>query len=116
MDEDGYFFYRGRSDDVISSASYRIDPAEVEAVIMKHPEVAEAVAVGKPDPQRVEIVKAFVVLKPDYKPSDDLAKDIQNLVRDRYSRHLYPRETEFVSELPKTESGKIMRRELRKKV
>lgn len=116
MDVDGYFFFKGRNDDVISSAGYRIGPAEVEGIIMKHPTVAEVAAVGKLDQQRREIVKAFVVLKSGHKPSDGLAKEIQNLVRDRYSRHLYPREIEFVSELPKTESGKIMRRELRKRV
>ncbi len=114
-DSDGYFFYRGRNDDVISSAGYRIGPAEVEAAVMKHPSVAEVAAVGKADPLRVEIVKAFVVLKDGYKPSEDLAKEIQALVKTQYSAHLYPREIEFLPELPKTESGKIMRRELRKR-
>lgn len=114
VDEDGYFFYKGRSDDVISSAGYRIGPAEVESALMKHPAVAEAAAIGKPDPLRVEIVKAFLVLKDGYKPSPELAKEIQNLVRN-YSAHLYPREIEFLDALPKTESGKIMRRELRKR-
>jgi len=115
MDGDGYFFYKGRDDDVISSGGYRIGPAEVEAAVMKHPAVAEVAAVGKPDPLRVEIVKTFVVLKSGYKPSEDLAREIQDLVRNSYGAHLYPREVEFASELPKTESGKIMRRELRKR-
>lgn len=115
MDSDGYLFYKGRDDDVISSAGYRIGPAEVESAVMKHPAVAEVAAVGKPDPLRVEIVKAFVVLKGGYKPSEDLTKEIQDLVRNSYAAHLYPREIEYVSELPKTESGKIMRRELRKR-
>lgn len=115
MDNDGYFFYRGRNDDVISSGGYRIGPAEVESAVMKHPAVAEVAAVGKPDPLRVEIVKAFVVLREGYMPSEELVKEIQDLVRNSYSAHVYPREIEFVSELPKTESGKIMRRELRKR-
>jgi len=113
IDEDGYFFYRGRNDDVISSSGYRIGPAEVEAAIMKHPAVAEVAAVGKPDQLRTEIVVAFVVLKAGYAPSPDLAGEIQKQVKGSYAAHIYPREIEFVSELPKTESGKIMRRELR---
>ncbi len=115
VDEDGYFFYRGRNDDVISSSGYRIGPAEVEAAVMKHPSVAEVAAVGKPDPLRTEIVYAFVVLKAGYEPSPELAEEIQKQVKGSYAAHIYPREIEFVSELPKTESGKIMRRELRKR-
>lgn len=115
IDSDGYFFYKGRNDDVISSAGYRIGPAEVEAAIMKHPAVAEVAAVGKPDPLRVEIVKAFIVLKAGYSASEELAKEIQDMVRNAYAAHLYPREIEFAQSLPKTESGKIMRRELRKR-
>ena len=115
LDEDGYYFYKGRNDDVISSGGHRIGPAEVEAAIMKHPAVAEVAAVGKPDPLRVEIVKAFIVLKAGHTGSEELAKEIQLMVRNSYSAHLYPREVEFVTDLPKTESGKIMRRELRKR-
>jgi acetyl-CoA synthetase len=115
VDKDGYFFYMGRNDDVISSSGYRIGPAEVEAAIMKHPSVAEVAAVGKPDPLRVEIVYAFVVLKAGHKPSPELAEEIQKQVKNSYAAHIYPREIEFVSALPKTESGKIMRRELRKR-
>lgn len=114
VDEDGYFFYRGRDDDVISSSGYRIGPAEVEAAVMKHPSIAEVAAVGKPDPLRTEIVMAFVVLKTGFEPSPELAEEIQIQVKSAYAAHIYPREIEFVSELPKTVSGKIMRRELRK--
>jgi len=114
-DEEGYFFYRGRNDDVISSSGYRIGPAEVEAAVMKHPSVAEVAAVGKPDPMRTEIVVAFVVLKAGYEPSPRLVEEIQKQVKGAYAAHIYPREIEFVSELPKTESGKILRRELRKR-
>lgn len=115
VDKDGYFFYRGRNDDVIKSSGYRIGPAEVEAAVAKHPAVAEAAVVGKPDPEKVEIVKAYVVLKPEYEPSDALAKEIQSMVKNRYAAHLYPREIEFMTQLPKTESGKIMRRVLRQR-
>lgn len=115
VDNDGYFFYMGRNDDVISSSGYRIGPAEVEAAVMKHPSVAEVAAVGKPDPLRTEIVMAFVVLKSGYEPSTELAEEIQKQVKGSYAAHIYPREVEFVSELPKTESGKIKRRELRKR-
>ncbi len=114
-DEDGYYFFKGREDDVISSAGFRIGPAEVEGTLLEHPGVAEAAVVGKSDPQRGELIKAFIVLKAGFEPSSDLAKELQNLVRDRYSKHAYPREIEFLRELPKTESGKIMRRELRQR-
>jgi len=115
MDKDDYFFYMGRNDDVISSSGYRIGPAEVEGAVMKHSAVAEVAAVGKPDPLRTENVVAFVVLKSGYEPSAELAEEIQKQVKSSYAAHIYPREIEFVSELPKTESGKIMRRELRKR-
>ncbi len=114
-DEEGYFFFKGRHDDIIMSAGYRIGPAEVESAVMEHPSVAEVAAVGKPDPQKLEIVKAFIVLKPGFEPSEELAREIQNMVRDRFSKHAYPREIEFLPELPRTESGKVMRRELRKR-
>ncbi|MFC1924362.1 acyl-CoA synthetase [Chloroflexota bacterium] len=115
MDDDGYFFYMGRDDDIISSSGYRIGPAEVEGAVMKHPSVAEVAAVGKPDPLRTENVVVFVVLKSGHEPSAELAEEIQKQVKSSYAAHIYPREVEFVSELPKTESGKIMRRELRKR-
>jgi acetyl-CoA synthetase len=114
-DADGYVFFLGRDDDVISSAGYRIGPVEIEDSLLRHPAVANAAAVGKPDPLRGEIVKAFVVLKPGYSPSPELAEDIQTRVKTRLSAHEYPREIEFVAELPLTTSGKIIRRELREK-
>lgn len=115
-DEEGYFYFKGRSDDLMSLSGYRVGPAEVEDSIMKHPAVSEAAAVGKPDAVRGEIVKAFVVLKEGVHSSDHLAREIQESVKQKLSKHCFPREVEFVSELPKTASGKIMRRELRKKL
>ncbi len=114
-DEEGYLFYKGRADDIISTSGYRVGPGEVESALIRHPSVAEAAVIGKPDPKRVELIKAFVVLKPSFKPSDELAKELREFVRDRYSKHAYPREIEFLPALPKTESSKIMRRELRKR-
>ncbi|WP_395858262.1 acyl-CoA synthetase [Desulfofundulus sp. TPOSR] len=112
-DEDGYFYFVGRHDDVISSAGYRIGPFEVESCIMEHPAVAECAVIGKPDALRGEIVKAFVVLCSGYRASDELATEIINFVRTKLSKHNYPREIEFVGELPKTSTGKIQRRILR---
>ncbi|HXZ02939.1 MAG TPA: AMP-binding protein [Stellaceae bacterium] len=115
QDADGHFFFVGRSDDVITSAGYRIGPFDVESVIMEHPAVAEVAVVGKPDPERTEIVKAFVVLRPGQRPSDTLAGELQTLVRTRLSLHAYPREVEFLPELPKTPSGKVQRFLLRQR-
>jgi acetyl-CoA synthetase len=114
-DSDGYVFFLGRDDDVISSAGYRIGPVEIEDSLLRHPAVANAAAVGKPDSLRGEIVKAFIVLKPGVAPSPDLGQDIQAQVKTRLSAHEYPREIEFVAELPLTTSGKIIRRLLREK-
>jgi len=114
-DSDGYVFFLGRDDDVISSAGYRIGPVEIEDSLLRHPAVANAAAVGKPDFLRGEIVKAFIVLKPGFAPSPDLAQDIQSQVKTRLSAHEYPREIEFAAELPLTTSGKIIRRLLREK-
>jgi acetyl-CoA synthetase len=114
-DNDGYVFFLGRDDDVISSAGYRIGPVEIEDSLLRHPAVANAAAVGKPDFLRGEIVKAFIVLKPGFAPSPHLAKDIQSQVKTRLSAHEYPREIEFAAELPLTTSGKIIRRLLREK-
>jgi acetyl-CoA synthetase len=114
-DSDGYVFFQGRDDDVISSAGYRIGPAEIEDVLLRHPAVANAAAVGKPDSLRGEVVKAFIVLKPGFAPSPELAKEIQAQVRTRLSGHEYPREIEFVAEMPLTTSGKIIRRLLRER-
>jgi acetyl-CoA synthetase len=112
-DGDGYVFFLGRDDDVISSAGYRIGPNEIEDGLLRHPAVANAAAVGKPDALRGEIVKAFIVLKPGFEPSPDLARDIQAHVKTRLSAHEYPREIEFAKDLPLTTSGKIIRRILR---
>ena len=112
-DEDGYLFYEGRADDIISSAGYRIGPMEVESALLEHPAVQESAAVGKPDPERGEIVKAFVVLKPDRPGSPQLAAELQEHVKRSTAPYKYPREIEFVAELPKNASGKLLRRVLR---
>ena len=105
-DEDGYFWFEGRADDVILSSGYRIGPFEVESSLGEHPAVAEAAVVPKPHPERGNIVKAYVVLAGDYDPSDDLADEIQSHVREELSAHEYPREVTFVDDLPKTVTGK----------
>ncbi len=109
QDEDGHFSFVGRNDDIITSAGYRIGPFDEESVVMEHPSVAEVAVVGKPDPQRTEIVKAVIVLKSGVEGTDDLKTEIQQMVRARLSTHAYPREVEFVAALPKTPSGKIQR-------
>jgi len=114
-DEDGYLWFVGRADDVITSSAYRIGPFEVESAIVEHVAVAEAAVVGKPDRLRGEIVKAFIALKPGFEPSEDLARDIREHVKRVTAPYKYPREIEFVSELPKTVSGKIRRVELRQR-
>ena len=114
-DEDGYFWFLGRGDDLIISASYRIGPFEVESALMEHPAVAEAAVVAKPDPVRGQIVKAFVTLTSGTSPSDQLAKALQAHVREVTAPYKYPREIEFVADLPKTVSGKILRNELRRR-
>ena len=113
MDEDGYFTFVGRDDDVISSSGFRIGPGEIEDCLIRHPAVALAAAVGKPDPLRTEIVKAFIVLKKDYAPSDALAAEIQTFVKERIAPYKYPRWVEFREDLPKTATGKIQRFKLR---
>lgn len=112
-DEDGYLWFVGRADDVIISAGYRIGPFEVESAIIEHPAVAESAVVASPDPVRGDIVKAFVILAPDYVASDELVVSIQDHVRSTTAPYKYPRSVEFVTELPKTVSGKIRRVELR---
>lgn len=114
-DEDGYFWFVGRADDVIKSSGYRIGPFEVESTLIEHPAVAEAAVIGVPDPIRGQIVKAFVVLTPGYTPSDTLIKELQEHVKNNTAPYKYPRQIEFVSELPKTISGKIRRVELRER-
>jgi acetyl-CoA synthetase len=113
LDDDGYVHFVGRDDDVITSAGYRIGPGEIEDCLIRHPAVALAAAVGKPDPVRTEIVKAFVVLKEGYGASDALAGDIQTFVKARLSAHEYPREIAFRTNLPLTTTGKVIRRLLR---
>ena len=113
IDADGYYHFVGRDDDVITSSGYRIGPGEIEDCLISHPAVAIAAAIGKPDALRTEIVKAFIVLKPGVVASDALRDDIQAHVRTRLSAHEYPREIDFVSELPLTTTGKIIRRLLR---
>jgi acetyl-CoA synthetase len=114
-DEDGYYWYEGRADDVIISAGYRIGPFEVESACLEHPAVGEAAAVAKPDERRGMIVKAFVVLAAGHDASDELAEEIKGFVRDHLSAYAYPREIEFVPDLPKTLTGKIRRIELRQR-
>jgi acyl-coenzyme A synthetase/AMP-(fatty) acid ligase len=115
VDEDGYFWFVGRADDVITSAAYRIGPFEVESALVEHPAVAEAAVVGKPDPLRGQIVKAYVVLTPGHEGSDGLVAELQEHCRTVTAAYKYPREVEFTAELPKTISGKIRRVELRER-
>ncbi len=109
LNADGSISFVGRSDDVITTSGYRIGPFDVESALIEHPAVIEAAVIGKPDPERTELVKAFVVLGAQYLPSPQLAEELQQYVRKRLSAHAYPREVEFVFELPKTPSGKIQR-------
>jgi acetyl-CoA synthetase len=112
-DEDGYYWYEGRADDVIISAGYRIGPFEVESACLEHPAVAEAAVVASPDERRGNVVKAFVVLASGYEPSEALGEELKAFVRDHLSAYAYPRRIEFVTDLPKTLTGKIRRIELR---
>ena len=112
-DEDGFLWFVGRKDDVISSAGYRIGPGEIEDSLLRHPAVLQAAVIGKPDELRGQIVKAFVVLASHQKASDELAKEIQQSVRERLSAHEYPREIAFVDSLPMTTTGKVRRMDLR---
>lgn len=113
QDADGYFWYKGRDDDLISSGGYRIGPTDIEDTLLKHPAVLMAAVIGKPDPVRGEIVKAFIVLRPGFEPSHYRALEIQGFVQDRLAHYPYPREVAFVSELPLTATGKIRRKALR---
>ncbi|MGI6125571.1 MAG: AMP-binding protein, partial [Planifilum sp.] len=113
MDEDGYFWFEGRADDIIISSGYTIGPFEVEDALVKHPSVRECAVVASPDPVRGAIVKAFVVLKRPEEASEQLVKELQEHVKRVTAPYKYPREIEFVSDLPKTTSGKIRRVELR---
>lgn len=112
-DEDGYLWFVGREDDLITSAGYRIGPGEIEDCLIKHPAISMAAVVGRPDEVRTEIVKAFIVLQTDVDADDSLKNDIKDFVRKRLAAHEYPREIEFVDALPMTATGKIIRKELR---
>jgi acetyl-CoA synthetase len=114
-DKDGYFWFVGRSDDVINTAGERVGPFEVESALVTHPAVVEAGVIGKPDPIRGQIIKAFVVVKPGEEQHDELKNEIQAHVKKHLAGHAYPREIEFIDKLPKTRSGKIMRRILKSK-
>jgi acetyl-CoA synthetase/medium-chain acyl-CoA synthetase len=114
-DEDGYFWFVGRADDIILTSGYRIGPFEVESVLIEHPAVKESAVVASPDEVRGEVVKAFVVLTRGFSPSDALAKELQGFVKRHAAPYKYPRKIEFVDELPKTISGKIKRKELKKR-
>ena len=114
-DQDGYFYFLGRDDDVITSAGYRIGPGEIEDTLSKHMAVAMAAAVGVADPERTQIVKAFIVLRPGFEGTPALAREIRKFVKEKLAAHEYPREVAFVDSLPMTTTGKIMRRELRER-
>ena len=109
LNPDGSISFVGRSDDVITTSGYRVGPFDVESALIEHPAVVEAAAIGKPDPERTELVKAFVVLSTQYRASPELAEELRLHVRQRLAAHAYPREIEFVSDLPKTPSGKLQR-------
>jgi acetyl-CoA synthetase len=115
MDEEGYFWFQGRIDDVIKTSGERVGPFEVESALVEHPAVAEAGVIGKPDPVRGQIIKAFVALRPGHTPSEELKKEIMDFVKTHLAAHAKPREIEFMEKLPKTRSGKIMRRVLKAK-
>jgi acetyl-CoA synthetase len=116
-DEDGYYWFVGRKDDIIKSSGYRIGPFEVESAVMTHPAVVECAITGVPDEIRGQVIKATIVLAPQYKEkaSDELKRDIQEHVKKVTAPYKYPRIIEFVNELPKTISGKIRRVEIREK-
>jgi len=114
-DNEGYFWFMGRADDIILTSGYRIGPFEIESVLIEHPAVKESAVTASPDEVRGEVVKAFIVLMEGYPPSEALIRDIQEFVKTRTAPYKYPRKIEFVRELPKTISGKIKRKELRQK-
>jgi acetyl-CoA synthetase len=113
IDAEGYFWFVGRDDDVINTGGHLVGPFEIESALLEHPAVAESAAVAKPDPINMEVVKVFVTLKPGWSPSDDLELEIMNTIRKRLSPLAMPQEIAFVDSLPKTRSGKIVRRVLR---
>ncbi|MEC2054758.1 acetate--CoA ligase [Peribacillus psychrosaccharolyticus] len=113
MDEEGYFWFQGRVDDVIMTSGERVGPFEVESKLVEHPAIAEAGVIGKPDPVRGEIIKAFIALRDGYEPTEELIEEIRQFVKQGLAAHAAPREIEFRDKLPKTRSGKIMRRVLK---
>ncbi len=113
QDEDGYFWYVSREDDVITTAGYRVGPSEIEHTLMKHPAVAMSAVVGIPDPIRTESIKAWIVLRPGFAPDEALAREIQDFVKVQLAAHEYPRFVQFTDTLPMTATGKVLRRELR---
>jgi acetyl-CoA synthetase len=115
IDADGYFWFMGRDDDVINTGGHLVGPFEIESALLEHEAVAESAAIAKPDPQMMEVVKAFVTLKPGFEPSRKIEMEIMNFIRKRLSPLAMPQEIEFTDKLPKTRSGKIMRRMLRAK-
>jgi acetyl-CoA synthetase len=112
-DEDGFFWFVGRADDVINTSGHRVGPFEVESALVEHPAIAEAGVIGKPDKERGEIIKAFIVLNNGVSANDELMEDIKNFTKRQLAAHAYPREIEVKPSLPKTRSGKIMRRLLK---
>ncbi|MGC9069115.1 MAG: acyl-CoA synthetase, partial [Thermoprotei archaeon] len=114
FDEEGYWWFVGRADDVIKTSDYRVGPTEIESILIQHPAIAEIAVVASPHPEKYQVVKAFIVLKPGYEPSRELALDIFRHAKRSLSYYKVPRIIEFVNDLPKTISGKILRRELRK--
>ena len=115
MDEEGYFWFHGRADDVITSSGYRIGPSEIEDALIKHEAVQMAAAIGVPDPVRTEIIKAFIILLDGHNGTEQLKEELQMFVRQKLAKHEVPREIEFVTSLPMTTTGKIMRKELRQR-
>jgi acetyl-CoA synthetase len=113
MDEDGYFWFVGRADDIIKTSGYRVGPFEVESALIEHPAVLECAITGVPDPVRGQVIKATIVLTKEYKASEELKKELQDHVKKVTAPYKYPRVVEFVPELPKTISGKIRRVEIR---
>ena len=114
-DEDGYFWYMGRNDDIIKSSGYRISPFEIESALMLHPAVLECAVTGVPDPVRGQLVKATIVLRQGYEPSEELKKEIQTFAKKETAPYKYPRVVDFVDVMPKTISGKVRRVEIRNK-
>jgi acetyl-CoA synthetase len=112
-DADGYYWFEGRSDDLINTSGYRVGPFEIESALLEHPAVAEAAVISIPDSQRGEAIKAYITLKPGQEGSEKLVEELQQIVRERVGKHAFPRQIEFTDNLPKTPSGKIQRYLLR---